>query len=176
MPQTPEKRQCSECYFSRFMADKLHCLKNPPALDTKTGEARWPVIKPDDICGAFRYADKKHLNSDHWPKNAVPIYKDAFGDYCKIPSTRGKFAKVDPENYLWLAQFRWHCKTNKNTIYVVRTVTEGGRKKRIFMHRLIADTPEHLVCDHINHSSLDNRIKNLRNCTPPAKQCKLPRF
>jgi hypothetical protein len=27
------------------------------------------------------------------------------------------------------------------------------------------DTPGHLVCDHINRHGLDNRKKNLRNCT-----------
>ena len=27
------------------------------------------------------------------------------------------------------------------------------------------DTPENLVCDHVNHEGLDNRIANLRNCT-----------
>ena len=165
MPQRPEKRQCSGCYFSRFIADNLHCLKNPPDLNKDTGEARWPIVKKDDICGIFRYAEKKHIDTDHWPRNAVPIYRDAFGDYCKIPLTRGKFAKVDPQDYLWLAQFRWHCKTNKNTIYAVRTVTEAGKQKRIFMHRLIAGTPGHLVCDHINHNGLDNRSANLRNCT-----------
>lgn len=147
------------------MADNLHCLRNPPALDLDIGQARWPIVRKDDICGSFRYTEKKHLDTDCWPRNAIPIYRDAFGDYCKIPLTRGKFAKVDPEDYLWLAQFRWHCKTNKNANYAVRDIRVAGKYKRIFMHRLIADTPEHLVCDHINHIGLDNRNKNLRNCT-----------
>ena len=33
------------------------------------------------------------------------------------------------------------------------------------MHRLIANTPAHLFCDHINHDGLDNRRANIRNCT-----------
>jgi len=33
------------------------------------------------------------------------------------------------------------------------------------MHRQIARTPDHLVCDHVNHDGLNNRKKNLRNCT-----------
>ncbi|MHC4659502.1 MAG: AP2 domain-containing protein [Planctomycetota bacterium] len=165
MKQGPEKRNCSNCYFSRPIADKLHCVRNPPALDTDTGQARWPAIKQNDICGQFRYADEIHIDKDHWPKNELPIYKDHFSDYCKIPLTQGKFAKVDPEDYIWLSQFRWHCKINKNAVYAARTITSAGKQKRIYMHRLIANTPPHLVCDHINHIGLDNRKANLRNCT-----------
>ena len=42
MQQTPRKRKCRHRYFSRLMADTLHCVKNPPALDHDTGWARWP--------------------------------------------------------------------------------------------------------------------------------------
>ena len=49
--------------------------------------------------------------------------------------------------------------------YAVRNVQTRGRSKRIYMHRLIMNTPDHLVCDHINHDGLDNRRRNCRNCT-----------
>ncbi len=153
MQQRPTERKCRCCYFSRLIAETLHCVKNPPALDLDTGQARWPAVKDDDICGQFRDARQSH------------IHTDSFGDYCKIPLTKGRFAKVDPEDYIWLSQFRWHCKVNINAIYAVRTITIAGKSKRIYMHRLIMDTPPHLVCDHINHNGLDNRRQNLRNCT-----------
>ena len=115
MQQEPQRRTCSRCYFSRLMGgiphrqDGLrHCVKNPPALDRRTGQARWPVVKDDDICGCFRYADENPLDKDRWPKNDLPIYTDRFGDYCKIPLGRDRFAKVDPEDYVWLSQFKWH--------------------------------------------------------------------
>ncbi|MHC4426509.1 MAG: AP2 domain-containing protein [Planctomycetota bacterium] len=165
MQQTLQKRDCANCYFSRPIADRLYCVKNPPAVDRNTGEARWPAVKENDTCGQFRYADDNPIEEDHWPKNALPIYRDRFGDYCKIPLTQGKFAKVDPQDYLWLSQFRWHCKTNPNATYAVRTITHAGRQKRIYMHRLIAKTAPNLLCDHINHNGLDNRKNNLRNCT-----------
>jgi hypothetical protein len=147
------------------MAGKLYCLKNAPLLDKGTGEARWPIVKNTHICGCFRFTAGRHIHADPDPKSRLPIHTDHLGEYCKIPLTQGKFAKVDPEDYLWLAQFRWHCKINKNAVYAVRTITLAGSSKRIYMHRLIMDTPPHLVCDHINHNGLENRKKNLRNCT-----------
>ncbi len=165
MQQAPKKRDCSNCYFSRLIADRLHCVKNSPIVDLDTGEAHWPAVKHDDTCGCFRYTDDNPIETDRWPRNELPIYRDRFGDYCKIPLTQGKFAKVDPDDYLWLSQFRWHCKTNPNATYAVRTITHAGKSKRIFMHRLIMNTPAHLVCDHVNHDGLDNRKANIRNCT-----------
>jgi len=160
-----KKRLCSNCYFSRIIADVLHCVHNPPAVDYDTGQARWPIVEEDSFCSRFRYIDEDAPDKDRWPGRALPIYTDRFGDYCKIPLTQGRFAKVDPEDYIWLSQFRWHCKTGTTSIYAVRTISENGKSKRIYMHRIIADTPDSLVCDHINHNGLDNRRANLRNCT-----------
>jgi len=165
MPQAKRKSGCRCCYFSRIIAGSLHCLINPPLLALDTGLARWPIVKDGDICGRFRLALGNHIDTDPAPKNNLPIYTDHLGDYCKIPLTQGRFTKVDPEDYPWLSQFRWHCKTNIKAIYAVRTITVAGKSKRIFMHRLIMNTPPHLVCDHINHDGLDNRKANLRNCT-----------
>ena len=146
------------------MECNLHCVKNPPAIDAETGLARWPIVRQEDFCGCFFCGRAEHIN-DRRLKDELPVYRDRFGDYCKIPLTQGRYAKVDPEDYIWLSQFRWHCKSNSKAIYAVRTVTLDGKSKRIFMHRLIAETPLHLVCDHINHDGLDNRRANLRNCT-----------
>jgi hypothetical protein len=165
MQQSLPKRQCRNCYFSRFTADSLHCVKNPPAVDIDTGLARWPIVKEDDICGCLRFAEENYIATNHWPKNELPIYKDQYGDYCKIPLTHGKFAKVSPEDYIWLSQFRWHCAMNSKGAYAGRSFRIAGKLRRIYMHRLIMDTPPELVCDHINHDGLDNRRFNLRNCT-----------
>lgn len=165
MQQGPAGRRCGQCYFSRLIADVLHCVKNPPDVDVSTSLARWPIVKEQDICGAFRFVGESNIKTDYWPKNDLPIYRDRFGDYCKIPLTQGQYAKVDPEDYIWLCQFRWHCKVNKSSTYAVRSISIERRSRRVYMHRLIMNTPRHLVCDHINHNGLDNRKRNLRNCT-----------
>jgi len=165
MCEKTASRQCGCCYFGRSLAGRLHCVRFAPTLDPATGRACWPQVEPTDICGCFRYADDNPIEHDCWPRNTLPLYTDRFGDYCKIPLTQGRFAKVDPADYVWLAQFRWHCKANTDIIYAVRTIQVAGKSKRIYMHRQIMDTPEDLVCDHVNHDGLDNRRGNLRNCT-----------
>ena len=110
-------------------AARCTACESPPELDHETGEARWPCVQPTDICGGFRCCDGCPLESDCWPRHDLPIYTDRFGDYCKIPLTKGQFAKVDPEDYIWLSQFRWHCKVNKDAIYAVRTIQENGRSQ-----------------------------------------------
>jgi hypothetical protein len=162
--QGPAERRRDQCYFSRLIADVLHCVKNPPVVDVDIGLTRWPIIKENDICGAFRFVDQSSIEADRWPRNDLPIYRNPFGDYSKIPLTQGKYAKVDPEDYIWLSQWRWHCHKKIRTSYAPRGICEKGRNKIIFIYRLIMNTPAHLVCDHINRNGLDNGKQNLRNC------------
>jgi hypothetical protein len=160
-----QKRNCQSCYFSRIIEKSLCCVKNPPALEDDTGAARWPIVKKTDICGYFRYADENPIEADGWPRNELPIYADRFGDYCKIPLTQGRSAKVDPGDYIWLAQFKWYCHKREYGCYAMRNGGGGTSGKKVLMHRQIMDTPAGLVCDHINRNGLDNRKANLRNCT-----------
>jgi len=165
MPEATAQRQCGSCYFARKLAGRWRCVQEAPALDSKEGAARWPAVKRRDVCDGFRYADGAIIEADSRPRSALPVYADAAGDYCKVPLTQGRFAKVDPEDYLWLAQFRWHCHRRPNTCYALRSVWERSGSRKIFMHRLVNNTPRHLVCDHVNRHGLDNRKGNLRNCT-----------
>lgn len=80
----------------------------------------------------------------------------------KVQLTQGKFALVDDEDYEKINRFKWHYAAG----YARRNVRlNNGKRKIIFMHRIIAETPDGLYCDHINGDTLDNRKSNLRNVT-----------
>ncbi len=86
-------------------------------------------------------------------------------EYRLIPLTQGQFAKVDPEDYDWLMQWKWCAAWDKDTqkFYAIRGQYRPGRgPKCIRMAREIAKAPDGVLVDHWNHDTLDNRRLNLR--------------
>jgi hypothetical protein len=80
--------------------------------------------------------------------------------------SQGLFAKVDDDDYEFLAQHKWFAKKERHVFYACRSVKDGNSYKTIRMHREILKPNNHeLVCDHINGDGLDNRKSNLRLCT-----------
>lgn len=80
-----------------------------------------------------------------------------------IPLTKGAVAIVDNDDYDFLVNMgRWHL---SSTGYAVRRVLHNGQKMTVRMHRVICNTPDGLVVDHLNGDTLDNRKSNLRNVT-----------
>ncbi len=135
--------------------------------------------KPEGRCylyGVLHAAAEHPARIDASLRGRLPVYADGLGVYCRIPLTRGHYAKVDPEDYGWLSQFRWHYVRSGRTYYAVRSKYENGRGGKVWMHREIMNTPRGLVCDHINHNGLDNRTRNLRNCTTAQNNCNRRRF
>jgi hypothetical protein len=82
-----------------------------------------------------------------------------------IPLTRGQFAKVDDEDFEFLSQWKWHALKQPHTFYAARNVTVDGKRKTIWMHRVVNKTPEGLLTDHKNGDGLDNQRHNLRSAT-----------
>jgi hypothetical protein len=87
--------------------------------------------------------------------------------------SQGKYAIVDIDDYERLAKYKWHLYSNGRAFYAYRrSSTRGGKKERmILMHREVIDIPEGLVCDHMNHNTLDNRKANLRPATISQNTC-----
>ena len=85
----------------------------------------------------------------------------------KIPLTKGKFALVDDKDYEWLNRWKWQSSIKSKVSYAQRHIYDKDNKRytTIQMHRLINDTPDGLITDHINFNGLDNRRKNLRSVT-----------
>ena len=84
----------------------------------------------------------------------------------KIPLTQGQYALVDDEDYERVNQFKWyaHFSHRTNSFYATRK-TKRPNQTQIYMHRVIMNTSNSMLCDHVNHNTLDNRKHNLRNCT-----------
>lgn len=77
----------------------------------------------------------------------------------RIKLTRGQYAIVDPQDYDWLIQCKWHANGRQGDIlYAVNSKLQR-------MHRLIMKASKGMVVDHINGNGLDNRRANLRLAT-----------
>jgi hypothetical protein len=79
----------------------------------------------------------------------------------KIYLTQGKYAIVDPEDYEWLAKYKWFAVRNDGRFYAVR----WAKNRNVKMHQVIMGTEEGKVIDHINGNGLDNRRANVRFAT-----------
>lgn len=85
----------------------------------------------------------------------------------QIKLTQGQVALVDDEDFAHLNQWKWFANYNKaiKGFYAIRTDYSSGHRRDLLMHREIMKTPKGLICDHINHNTLDNRKVNLRNAS-----------
>lgn len=89
-----------------------------------------------------------------------------------IKLTQDRWVMVDDEDYHWLMQWKWHAKKGRTTYYAVSGTNITGKpgKHGIRMHRFILNTPDDKEVDHKNHNGLDNRRRNIRNCTVAENQ------
>ncbi len=155
-----DKRCCANCvYGKRAEAGWLYLALR-----------RWPAMLICSACadtpGRTRGVHMGSVCRNFCPKPGVQIAGADEGG-CRIPLTQGQFAIVDQENFEELNKHKWCATRGKHTFYACRR--ENG--KTILMHRQIMRTPAGMVVDHIDRNGLNNRVRNLRNCTMAANNC-----
>lgn len=83
-----------------------------------------------------------------------------------IVLSNGNRCVVDDE-YYFLDKHKW-CQSSRG--YAIRNVN----RKTVSMHRVIMNLKDYktdtIQVDHINHNKLDNRVANLRLCSPSQNQ------
>lgn len=89
------------------------------------------------------------------------------GDIAYVPLTKGFEAVIDVDDVPLVSMFNWHArvKPGASSYAAFRIVRPDGVRADILMHRLIAQTPDHLDTDHRDGNGLNNRRSNLRNAT-----------
>ncbi len=79
------------------------------------------------------------------------------------------FAIVD-DCFEWLSVRKWDMHLDDKRKYARTRMTVNGKRKSVSMHRLIMQESvglkENELVDHRSGDSLDNRMSNLRKCTP----------
>lgn len=93
-------------------------------------------------------------------------------DECQIWLDDTKFCVVDPIDFEWAKQWRWHATANSTGLkfYATRMTRERGTRKniKIYLHKEILKrsgkrrlSREHSIGDHDDGDSLNNRRDNL---------------
>jgi len=83
----------------------------------------------------------------------------------EIKLTKGLVALVDDEMYDYLNQWEWRAVKMRGKYYAYPSDKNGNS-----MHRIIANTPEGMECDHRDGNTLNNQNYNLRNVTVSQNQ------
>jgi len=77
-----------------------------------------------------------------------------------------RICRVSAPDYEWAARFVWTATSNGHgNFYVARWEFVAGRRRKVYLHRLIVQPPPRLLVDHRNGDTLDNRRGNLRVAT-----------
>ena len=90
-----------------------------------------------------------------------------------IQLTQGQVTQVSDDWYEMLNKDKWCANYNSYTksFYAVRTTSLLGKQKTIYMHRVIAGTPDGMKTDHKDGDTLNNLPDNLRTCTHMQNMC-----
>jgi hypothetical protein len=94
-----------------------------------------------------------------------------------IPISKGYVAVIDEADVAltqgrkWLANVAYRPDGTVRTVYAYRRQITNGRLRTVYLHRLIAGTPQGFLTDHIDGDGLNNRRSNLRTVSPEQNSC-----
>jgi hypothetical protein len=106
------------------------------------------------------------------PKRPVRVV----GSLAYVPLTRGYEAVIDACDVPLVDEFNWYARPHRKTVYALRNDYSGESPRTVFMHRIIADTPDGFQTDHIDGNGLNNRRDNLRHATNSQNQHNRPAY
>jgi hypothetical protein len=82
-----------------------------------------------------------------------------------IPLSSGYLAVVDDADYGRLSVYKWYLAGTPAKRYASRHELRDGKKRTVYMHRLILNAPAGIEVDHIDGDGLNNTRTNLRLVT-----------
>lgn len=83
----------------------------------------------------------------------------------ELPLTKGAVALIDDADLPLVQGYKWHMTAGG---YAARSVSAGGVRRTVLMHRVIADAPEAMEVDHANGVKLDNRLSTSASSRGPT--------
>jgi len=164
-----DERRCHNCLYARRPTSRLLklALHDFPGLlicfRCAEADGQMTGVAP---CGTCRnYRKQRQEATPAAPADGVPIRRGhtpkVYEKECRIPLSRGLFARVDPEDFEELSRYKWSASQSGKNFYAVRQ--EKGRT--ILMHRQIMKARRGRQVDHADNDSLNNHRDNLRFCT-----------
>ena len=144
-------RCCRNCVYANPLRHGGQTLQ--VCVNTPGAQGFFAIVDPCGVCPRFREPPAEVV------RGVPPKCVDKGARYISL--TKGLFTIVDPADFEWLSQHRWHAMWSGAIHYAGRK--EHGASLR--MHREIMQPPKGMVVHHINGNGLDNRRANLRVCT-----------
>lgn len=109
---------------------------------------------------------------DFWDPNNWPLYNAGHEWRIYANARASVWSIVDEDDYLFFNGHLWHALNTKGKSYLARSIGPRHARNLLYLHReimkrsgVIPPSNYHVLVDHINGNSMDNRKENLRWAT-----------